>query len=248
MGQRIFLAGASGTIGRRLVRLLCGAGHSVAGTTRSAEKAGMLEALGARPVIVDVFDALALLRAARDFAPAVVVHQLTDLPPAVDPARMVGAIAGNARIREEGTRNLVAAAIAAGARRIVAQSIAWLYAPGPEPHDEADPLDAAAEGDRAVTLRGVRALERAVLGSPPLSGAVLRYGQFYGPGTGRDTPTGSTPIHVDAAAQAALLAIEREADGIFNIAEPTPHLATDKARRTLGWDPAFRLAETEEQP
>jgi nucleoside-diphosphate-sugar epimerase len=241
MGQRIFLAGASGAIGRRLVPLLCRAGHKVAGTTRSADKAGMLEALGARPLIVDVFDAVVLARAVQDFAPAVVLHQLTDLPPGLDPARMEAAIAGNARIRAEGTRNLVAAALAAGARRIVAQSIAWLYAPGPEPHDEGDPLDRAAEGARAITLGGVVALEQAVLGSHPLAGAVLRYGQFYGPGTGRDAPTGATPVHIDAAAQAALLAVERAAEGIFNIAEPTQHLATDKARHLLGWDPAFRL-------
>ena len=106
----------------------------------------------------------------------------------LEPGRMAEAIARNAHIRDEGTRNLLTAAAAAGARRVVAQSIAWAYAPGPEPHRESDPLDLGAVGSRAVSVRGIAALEYWILNSPPLAGVVLRYGQFYGPGTGVDAP------------------------------------------------------------
>jgi nucleoside-diphosphate-sugar epimerase len=143
-------------------------------------------------------------------------------------------------MREEGTRDLVKAAIAAGARRLVAQSIAWMYAPGPEPHGEGDPLDLAADGARAVTVRGVAALEARVLNSPPLAGVVLRYGQVYGPETGSTGPRGASPLHVDAAAYAALLALDRGA-GAFNVAEENGYMATDKARAELGWYAGFRL-------
>jgi nucleoside-diphosphate-sugar epimerase len=219
------------------------AGHHVAGTTRSAAKAGDLRALGAEPVVVDVFDADALRRAHAAFGAEIVVHQLTDLPKGLPPERMDEAIARNARIRDEGTRNLVAAARDCGARRLVAQGIAWAYAPGDEPHEEGDPLDLDAQGMRAVTVRGVAALERWTLQSPPLAGTVLRYGQLYGPGTGADAPAGAMPVHVDAAAHAAVLAIERDATGIFNIAEPNAHVSTQMAVTQLGWRADFRRAD-----
>ena len=136
MSYRIFLAGASGAIGSRLTPLLLSAGHYVCGSTRSKAKADALRSLGADPVVVDVFDATALSRAVASARPDVVIHQLTDLPKDLDPREMGAAIIRTARIRDEGTRNLVRAAIAAGARRLVAQSIAWAYAPGAEPHAE----------------------------------------------------------------------------------------------------------------
>jgi len=242
MRFRIFVAGASGAVGRRLLPLLREAGHAVAGTTRSAEKTAGLRALGADPVVVDVFDTAALSREVASFRPEVVVHQLTDLPPALDPAGMAAALPRNARLRDEGTRNLVRAALAAGARQFVGQSILWAYAPGPEPHSEEDPLDSAADGARGISVRGVVALERHVLSSPPLQGAVLRYGHFYGPGTGFDRARGASPLHVDAAAHAALLAVEKKARGVFNIAEPNAYAETTKAASVLGWNAAFREA------
>ncbi|MEO5757759.1 MAG: NAD-dependent epimerase/dehydratase family protein [Mesorhizobium sp.] len=241
MGYRIFLAGASGAIGQRLIPLLLGAGHHVTGTTRQAAKAEALRSLGAEPVVVDVFDARALSRGVVAARPDIVIHQLTDLPAGLDPARMGEAIARNARIRDEGTRNLVAAARAAGARRLIAQSIAWAYAPGPEPHDEADPLDGMADGNRGISVGGVIALENQVLGSPTLNGIVLRYGQLYGPGTGVEAASGSAPVHVDAAAYAALLAIEKGDVGAFNVAEPNGYATTEKAVAELGWRADFRL-------
>ena len=243
MSHRILLAGAAGAIGRRLTPLLVAAGHHVVGTTRSAGKADELRALGAEPAIVDVFDADALTRIVIAAKPTIVIHQLTDLPRGLDPAKMDDAVRRNARIRSEGTQNLVQAAIAAGARRLIAQSIAWAYAPGPEPHAETDPLDTDAPGIRGVSVGGVVALERLALESPPLEGIVLRYGQLYGPGTGTDAPSGASPVHVDAAACAALLAVDRGAPGIYNVAAPNAYAATDKVRAALGWEPDFRLPD-----
>ncbi|HEY1297123.1 MAG TPA: NAD(P)-dependent oxidoreductase [Chloroflexota bacterium] len=237
----IFLAGASGAIGVRLTPLLVQAGYSVTGTTRSPEKAAGLAALGAQPVIVDVFDADALREKVRAARPSIVIHQLTDLAMLASGDRGE-ASQRNARIRIEGTRNLVAAALDAGAEKFIAQSIAWVYAPGPEPHAEHDPLQTPAEGSAGTTMRGVSGLERQTLDSPPLVGTVLRYGHLYGPGTGTDAPTGSPGVHVDAAASAALLATRSSAHGIFNIAEPSEHLNTERAQRELGWDANFRLA------
>lgn len=240
MGHRIFLAGASGAIGQRLIPQLLLAGHEVTGTTRNADKAEKLLAMGVEPFVVDVFDADALWRAMGAIRPDIVVHQLTDLPGGLDPSRMGEAVVRNARIREEGTRNLVAAAVASGVRRMVAQSIAWAYAPGPEPHGEAYPLDGGASGNRGISVGGVIALERAVLNAP-LTGIVLRYGQLYGPGTGTDAATGASPLHVDAAAHAALLALDKGAPGAFNVAEPNQTVSTQKAVEELGWRADFRL-------
>ena len=239
--MRIFLAGASGVIGRRLTPLLRSAGHAVTGTTRSREKAEELEARGVAAVVVDVFDAGALRDAAVSARPEVVIHQLTDLPDVLDPAQLAEVLARNSRLRIEGTANLVAAAWAAGARRLIAQSIAFAYAASPEPHDEQDPIGSG-EGNQpgAVTARGVRALEAAVLDARDIDGIVLRYGRLYGPGTW-NTPNARAPLHVDSAAQAALLAVTRGAPGVYNIAEDDGAVAIEKARRDLGFDPAFRL-------
>ena len=238
--SRIFLAGASGVIGRRLTPLLLAHGHSVWGTTRSLDNCELLRKLGACPVAVDVFDAEALATAVLDAKPEIVIHQLTDLAGVYDPVRRSVALARNARIRGEGTRNLVTAARKAGARRLIAQSIAWAYAPGPRPYREDHPLDLNAEGDRLASVRGVESLERQVLDAWRMEGLALRYGRLYGPGSGTDTPPGPPAVHVDAAAYAALLAIDHGAPGAFNIADPNDEAATDKATAALGWRADFR--------
>jgi nucleoside-diphosphate-sugar epimerase len=125
--------------------------------------------------------------------------------------------------------------------RLITQSIAWMYATGPEPHSEDAPLDIHAPGTRAITAGGVATLERLTVSSPPIEGVVLRYGHLYGPGTGFDAAGEPPSLHVDAAAAAALLAMGKTRSGIYNIAEPNGYLSTDKARRELGFDPAFRL-------
>jgi nucleoside-diphosphate-sugar epimerase len=175
---RIFVAGASGAIGSRLVPLLVADGHTVAGMTRSAHKADLLRELGAEPVVCDVFDADALTLAVIAFAPDIVFHQLTDLP---DNAADIPAFSErNNRIRGEGTRNLLAAAAAASAGPVIAQSISWEL-PG--------------ESGRAATAEH----ERAVLQA---GGVVIRYGQLYGPGTYYETAPPEPPrVHVDDAAR-----------------------------------------------
>jgi nucleoside-diphosphate-sugar epimerase len=176
---RIFLAGASGLIGLRLIPLLVEAGHGVAGMTRSPDNAELLRELGAEPVICDVFDAPALSEAVAGAAVDAVMHQLTDLPDQVDQIPMFRA--RNNRIRTEGTQNLINAARAAGVKRFLAQSIAW------------DPPG----GSEAV-----KAHERMVL---DFSGVVLRYGQLYGPGTYYEHERPEPPrIHVEEAARRTL--------------------------------------------
>ena len=174
--MRIFLAGASGVIGVQLVPLLRQAGHEVAGMTRSESKAERVRELGAEPVICDVYDAQALTEAVKAFEPSLVMHQLTDLPDTAE--RIPDFAERNARIRTEGTRNLIAAAQAADAERLVAQSIAW-RPPG--------------------SSEAVEQHERMVLDA---GGVVLEYGVFYGPGTyGGETVPEHPRIRVEEAAR-----------------------------------------------
>lgn len=175
--MRVFLAGATGVIGLRLLPLLVAAGHEVAGMTRSPEKAGRVRGLGAEAVVCDVFDLEQLTRAMVRFRPDRVLHQLTDLPDDVN--RLPERAAANSRIRREGTSNLLEAA---GAVPVIAQSVAWTL-PG-------DGGAAVAEHERAVLDAG---------------GVVVRYGQFYGPGTYFPAAPPTAPrIHLDDAARRTL--------------------------------------------
>ena len=220
--------------------LLRKAGHDVVGMTRSADAARDMKALGVEPTIVDVFDAEALKRLAMAVRPDVVMHQLTDLPRVLnDDAQLAAAYPRNARIRTEGTRNLVAAAKAAGARRFIVQSVAFAYLPGKEPYVETDPLNLV-DGPRLVTVRAAADMEEQVLQSG-MEGIVLRYGLLYGPGTWSGGPARKPSVHVDAAAQAALLVVTLGAPGIYNIADDEGTVSIAKARKDLGFDPAFRL-------
>lgn len=241
MKRRVFVAGASGAVGRRLCRLLVDDDWEVVGTTRSQEKAHMLHSIGVEPVIVDVFDAARLLDVVGGAQPEIVVHQLTDLPPALASEAMAEALVRNARLREIGTRNLVAASAEVGVRRLVAQSLAFVYAPGEAPYREEDPLnlDDPVYGE---TARAVASLERQVLGGP-FEGIVLRYGKFYGPGTGFDRPASGGPVHVDDAADAARRALTRGSTGVYNIAEDDGAVSIARAEAELGWVPGFRLDE-----
>lgn len=175
--MRVFLAGATGVIGIRLLPLLVEQGHVVAAMTRSAAKTDGLRLLGGEPVVCDVFDAERLAAKIMGFEPDTVVHQLTDLPDRL--GELDAHLAGNDRIRTEGTRNLVAAAQAAGAGRFLAQSIAWR------------PPGARAE---AIEIHEELVLE--------IGGIVVRYGRLYGPGTYyKQTPPAEPRIHVDEAAR-----------------------------------------------
>jgi uncharacterized protein YbjT (DUF2867 family) len=177
--MRIFLAGATGVIGIRLVPILLENGHQVVGMTRSVDKVEQLRRLGAEPVVCDVFDAPRLARAVADFAPQMLIHQLTDLPDAV--SQIDAYRARNERIRLEGTRNLLAAARAASVSRLLAQSIAWRPPSGSAGLDE---------------------FEHMVLEA---GGVIVRYGQFYGPGTYYEDRLPDPPrVQIDAAARATL--------------------------------------------
>jgi len=191
---RIFLAGASGVIGRRIVPRLVADGHEVAGMTRSELNVDLLRALGAEPVVCDVYDAAAVKAAVLDFGPELVMHQLTDLP---DDARDVhGNRGANARIRREGTRNLLDAAAVAAVPRFIAQSVAW-----------------ALNGDGGAA---VAEMEEMVLGA---GGLILRYGQFYGPGTYHPGEPPPPPrIDIDDAAARTVEALDVQT-GILTIAE-----------------------------
>jgi 2-alkyl-3-oxoalkanoate reductase len=240
--MRVFVAGASGAIGRPLVPRLAAAGHDVTGTTRSEERAEAIRAAGARAVVCDALDDDALHGAVVEAAPEVVAHQLTALPHRFDP-RDKDIYAPTNRLRTESTRTLLDAARAAGARRLVWQSIAFAYAPGPRPEvkDEDAPLAFRAPPPFGDGIRALDEMERAVVGAEGLEGVVLRYGWFYGPGTyyaddgsmaadvrrrrfpviGKGTGLYSF-IHVDDAAGATVAAVERGAPGIYNVVDDDP--------------------------
>jgi nucleoside-diphosphate-sugar epimerase len=240
--MRVFVAGATGAIGRPLVPALIAAGHEVTGTTRSEERAEGVRAAGARAAVCNALDADALHTAVAEAAPEVVVHELTALPDRFNP-RDKQMYAPTNRLRRDGTRNLIAAARAAGARRIVCQSIAFAYAPGerPEVKDEDAPLALEAPLPFGDSVRTIDEMERAVVGADGLEGLVLRYGWFYGPGTyladdgsvARDVRRRRLPVigkgiglysfvHVDDAASATIAAVERGAPGVYNVVDDEP--------------------------
>ena len=240
--MRVFVAGASGAIGRPLLPQLIAAGHDVTGTTRSEKAAEAIRAAGARAAICDALDVEALHAAVTEAAPEVVVHQLTALPHRFDP-RDKEIYAPTNRLRSEGTRTLLDAARAAGARRMICQSIAFAYAPGREAEvkDEDAPLAFGAPAPFGDGVRAIDEMERAVVGAEGLDGLVLRYGWFYGPGTyyaddgslAGDVRKRRFPVigkgnglfsfvHVDDAASATVAAVGRGAPGIYNVVDDDP--------------------------
>jgi 2-alkyl-3-oxoalkanoate reductase len=235
--MRVFVAGGSGAIGRQLVPRLIEHGHDVVASVRSPGKTGELAALGAEPVVMDGLDAESVAGAIAHAAPEVVVHQMTALGGAYDLRHFDRTFALTNRLRTEGTDHLVAAALAAGARRVVAQSFTgWPNARGPRaPQTETDPLDADPPREQRESLAAIRHLERAVLEATPLEGVVLRYGSFYGPGTpwGSLIRTRRLPvvgggsgvwsfIHVEDAAAATVAAVEHGRPGVYYVVDDEP--------------------------
>lgn len=243
MSKTVFLAGASGVIGYPLAKMLVNAGYTVYGTTRSQAKAEKLAQIGVSPVVVDVFDAQALEEAVVAAKPEIVLHQLTDLPDGLPADQMAEALVRNARIRDEGTRNLIAAAQKAGVKKFIAQSIAFVYAPSDTAHTEESPLLDFSEPAYGETAKAVHSLEQQTLNGGFDTATVLRNGWFYGADSGSDQPVEfAPPIHVDAAVLAAFLAAESDEGGIYNVAEEDPHLDTAKFRRKFPqWSQDFRL-------
>jgi nucleoside-diphosphate-sugar epimerase len=241
--MRIFIAGATGAIGKRLVPLLRANGHEVVGTTRSRAKAGDLRALSAEPVVLDILDADAVGRAVSEAEPDVVVHEATALSDLSNLRNLDDAFEQTNRLRTVGTDNLLAAAKASGATKFVAQSFAgWPYAKeGSAVKDEQAPLDPSPLPTAAQSMAAIRHLEEAVVRAEPIEGIALRYGGFYGPGTSlveggehveairkRKFPVVGNGagiwsfVHIDDAAGATLAAIERGRRGLYNIVDDEP--------------------------
>lgn len=253
--MRVFVAGATGVIGRSLVPRLVEKGHTVTAMTRRPDRKSHLAAMGAEPVVCDVYDPEGLEDAVRRARPEVVVHQLTALPQAIDPRKIEEQLAANDRIRVEGTKNLMRAAVRAGARRVVAQSIAFAYAPeGGSIKPEEAPLWLAAPWPWRRSVEAVAELERRVSSTGAVEGVVLRYGYLYGPGTAyatdgsvatlvrkRQFPIAGAGsgvfsfVHVDDAARATVAAIEGGDIGIYNVVDDEPASLRD-------WLPAYAHA------
>jgi nucleoside-diphosphate-sugar epimerase len=271
--MRVFVAGASGAIGRPLVRKLVAAGHQVTGTTRTPEKAELLRTAGAEPVVVDAFDSAALHGAVVAARPDVVMNQLTSLSEPLNPRRYGKWLETTNRLRAEGTAVLIDAAREAGAQRVIAQSVSFLTAPqGPPVVDESAPLWLDVGGDVQAGVEANRTMEEAVVRA---GGVILRYGFFYGPGTSyaRDGQAAdevrrrripvvgkggglSSFIHIDDAADATVLALDHGEPGVYNVVDDAPVaqrewvtemarlLGAKRPRRVPAWLAALATSRT----
>lgn len=260
--MKVFVAGATGAIGRPLVRDLLADGHEVVALTRTAARAEQVRAMGAQPAIADALDRDAVVGAVRAARPDAIIHQLTAIPSFGNPRRLDTAFAQTNRLRTEGTDNLLAAAEAAGTQRFIAQSFgAFAYARTgtglKTEHDELEPTPP--KGQRAV-MDAIKYLEARVLAAP-LTAAVLRYGGFYGPGTNVSGPDSDVVvalrkrampivgngggvwsfIHSDDAASATVAALDEWATGVFNVCDDEPALVRD-------WLPALAEAVGAQPP
>ena len=262
--MKVFVAGATGALGTMLVPQLVAKGHEVTGMTRTPSKRAALRALGARPVVADALDPAAVGRAVAEADPEVIVHELTALSAGMDVRRPDRTFAATNRLRIEGTDNLLAAGRAVGARRVVAQSYAgWPFArTGGPVKDEADPLDPDPPEGLRSTLEAIRHLEEAVSGIDWGQGLVLRYGAFYGPGTGISSEDGAditqavrarrfpvvgggggvwSFVHIQDAAAATVAAAERGAAGLYQVVDDEPAPVRD-------WLPALAKALRADPP
>jgi 2-alkyl-3-oxoalkanoate reductase len=239
--MRVFVAGGTGAVGRRMIPKLVAGGHSVVAITRQEEKCDLLRRAGAEAVVCDVFDAGRLDEVVRQAAPEAIIHQLTDLPASMNPRQLAAIYERNNQVRRDGTRNLIAAARQANVGRMIVQSMATWYQPAGGPiKSENEPLWMDAPEPIGAAVRTLAEMERTVTTGIPFA-VVLRYGGFYGPGTwyaadgdvaqrvrARMFPivgggAGITSfIHVDDAAGAAVAALDAASPGIYNIVDDEP--------------------------
>jgi nucleoside-diphosphate-sugar epimerase len=259
--MKVFLVGATGAIGRRLVPQLIEAGHEVTAMTRSKEKLGELYDLGTEPVLCDVFDAGRLSSVVARAEPDAVINELTDLPRSLNPRKLKEYYAANNRVRREGTRNLLSAALGTGVRRFLVQGAAYWYAPTGRPvKTEEAPLYLDAPAPIGPAVQTIKGVEDAVLSAEGIEVVVLRYGMFYGPGTwyakdgdvGRQVRKRRYPmigrgegtysfIHVDDAASATVAALERARPGVYNVVDDDPATAAE-------WMPIYAEALGAKRP
>ena len=246
--MKVFIAGATGAIGHQLVPMLVEKGHEVVATTRTPEKAAALRAMGAEPVVVDALDREAVVDAVVRAAPEAVVHQATALTGVFNLKHFSRTFEQTNRLRTLGTNHLLEGARAAGARRFVAQGFAgWPYTSyGPGLKTEEAPFEPSPPEEMRSTVDAIRHLEAAVLGAEDLEGIVLRYGGFHGPGTSlgeggamvegvrkRQIPivgggAGETSfLHIEDAAAATVVALERGAPGVYNVVDDEPAPAAE---------------------
>src|SRR5829696_986223 len=261
--MRVFVAGASGVIGRPLVRQLVDAGHEVTGTTRREEKADAIHAAGGTAIVCDALDAAATDAAVRAAQPEVVINQLTQLPQKYEP-RKASFYEGTDRVRVEGGRNLLSAAVGVGARRFITQSICFLYAPEGDwvKDEDARPYDDA-PGHFREAVEAMTGHEQEALAAEGIETIVLRYGQFYGPGTyyapdghlGREVRRRRFPIvgpgtgvfsfiAMEDAASATVAALDRGRPGIYNVCDDDPaplHRWLPVYAEALGAKPPLRV-------
>jgi nucleoside-diphosphate-sugar epimerase len=265
--MKVFVAGATGALGRVLLPQLVAGGHEVVGLTRTPPKQDLIRGLGARPAVADALDPDAVARAVGEAEPEVIVHQLTALSASLDMRHIERDFAETNRLRTEGTDHLLAAGRAVGVRRFVAQSFAgWPFArTGGPVKDESDPLDPTPPAALRTTLEAIRHLENAVTGAGWTEGVVLRYGGFYGPGTSFSVkPDGEhvalirkrrfplvgdgggvwSFIHIEDAAAATVAAVEHGERGIYNVVDDEPAPVSEwlpAAARAVGAKPPRRL-------
>ncbi|HYI80551.1 MAG TPA: NAD(P)-dependent oxidoreductase [Thermoleophilaceae bacterium] len=265
--MKILVAGATGALGRVLVPKLVERGHEVAGMTRSESKRELVRGLGAQPVVADALDPRAVAQAVAEAGPEAIVHQMTALAGKLDVRKIEQSFEQTNRLRTEGTDHLLAAGRAIGTRRFVAQSFAgWPFARAGGPvKTEDDPLDTDPPRQMRTLLAAIKHLEDAVTGAGDVEGIVLRYGGFYGPGTSMALdPDGEQVamlrkrklpivgdgggvwsfVHVEDAAEATALAVERGAPGIYNVVDDSPAPVNEwapAAAHALGAKPPRRV-------
>ena len=259
--MRVFVAGAAGAIGAQLLPQLVAHGHQVTASTRNPDKTGRLRALGAEPVVLDGLDAVAVGEAVARAEPEVVIHQMTALAGGLDFRRFDKTFAATNQLRTAGTDNLLAAAVAAGARRLIAQS----YTGWPNVRDggpvktEADPLDPRPPRAQAGSMAAIRHLEQAVTSAARLAGVVLRYGSFYGPGASdelvgliraRKVPVVGDGagvwsfVHISDAATATVRALDHGTAGVYNVTDDEPAAVAEwlpYLAQAVGAKPPFRV-------
>ncbi|MFZ0705320.1 MAG: NAD(P)-dependent oxidoreductase [Candidatus Korobacteraceae bacterium] len=238
--MKVFVAGATGAIGRPLIKSLTLAGHTAFGMVRAQSSSSSVSEMGAEPVIADALDAASVSGAVAKVRPDVIINELTSLPKHYTPTDMEAAAEGDARVRSEGNRNLIAAALQTGVRRFLVQSTGFWYAPGEGLAEESEGFAFSASPGVAAGAQRYAELEAVTLGRPELQSVALRYGFFYGPGTwftsdgdvGEQVRQQQVPavgdgqgvwswVHIDDAADATVRALDC-APGAYNIVDENP--------------------------